>query len=295
MPHFDVYNPAAFGWTPDRSQIVPYSYDGVAFPSGVHRLAKPAFDGLIAKLLQEGMIPGGLADPGCWGYEYRPVTGNTAGLSFHAYGLALDINAPQNGYVADGSVGQHSIRDAAGPLARSMGFEWGGSWTSPKDYMHFECHLSPAEIGSAATVPGVSTAQPVIRINSVGPAVGLLQKRLNLTVATRPQFGPQTAAAVKQYQRVHGLTADGIVGAQTWTALMHSTVRPGERVVFTGCTGEDVAWLQRKLGLTPAQHPAFGPITKNAVLAWERRWKHVPDGIIEPADWRTLGVAHVVG
>lgn len=33
-------------------------------------------------------------------------------------------------------------------------------------------------------------------------------------------FGSQTKAAVKAYQTAKGLIADGIVGAQTWAALM---------------------------------------------------------------------------
>ena len=33
-------------------------------------------------------------------------------------------------------------------------------------------------------------------------------------------FGSGTLAAVKKYQKAKGLTADGIVGAKTWTSLL---------------------------------------------------------------------------
>lgn len=88
------------------------------------------------------------------GFNCRPVTDNPNALSQHSYGWAIDINPLQNPYVrGDGSV----LRRAAKPyrdrslrrpgmvlpgdvVVRSfarIGWEWGGDWTSIKDYMHF--------------------------------------------------------------------------------------------------------------------------------------------------------------
>jgi len=38
-------------------------------------------------------------------------------------------------------------------------------------------------------------------------------------VAIDGSFGPATKAAVENWQLLHGLTADGIVGPQTWSAM----------------------------------------------------------------------------
>jgi peptidoglycan hydrolase-like protein with peptidoglycan-binding domain len=51
-----------------------------------------------------------------------------------------------------------------------------------------------------------------------GTDVAALQTRLG--VSADGKFGPQTDAAVRIYQRQHGLTVDGIVGRQTWASLL---------------------------------------------------------------------------
>jgi hypothetical protein len=54
------------------------------------------------------------------------------------------------------------------------------------------------------------------------PSVGVLQKLLNRAGAKlNPDgiFGPKTLAAVRQFQRAHRLTPDGIVGKDTWPRL----------------------------------------------------------------------------
>lgn len=91
-------------------------------------------------------------------FNYRPVT-NSANLSMHAYGLAVDINPLYNPYVAykkDGS--QEILPASAQPYAdrsqsfpykideddfcyklfMNRGFTWGGNWNNLKDYQHFQ-------------------------------------------------------------------------------------------------------------------------------------------------------------
>lgn len=90
-------------------------------------------------------------------FNYR-VVDNTTKLSYHAYGLAIDVNPFYNPYVQmrngeeyvcpTGSV-QYADRDSSFPykidendlaykLFKEHGFIWGGDWNSCKDYQHFE-------------------------------------------------------------------------------------------------------------------------------------------------------------
>lgn len=90
---------------------------------------------------------------------YRTATGS-GNLSKHALGRAIDINPQQNPYVTYNSDGSpkyshdnasdyvsgrssdtaHVIThdDRAYELFTSYGWTWGGDWSSPKDYQHFQ-------------------------------------------------------------------------------------------------------------------------------------------------------------
>ncbi len=58
-----------------------------------------------------------------------------------------------------------------------------------------------------------------MRVGSKGLEVRLLQERLNLQVTG--EFGPITEGAVRQWQQQNGLTADGIVGFNTWEKMFN--------------------------------------------------------------------------
>jgi peptidoglycan LD-endopeptidase CwlK len=82
-------------------------------------------------------------------FNYREITGGGR-LSNHAYGRAIDINTFQNPYIKGSIVLPHGAKydpSIAGtftsdhPIVRAflrLGWDWGGNWTSPKDYQHFE-------------------------------------------------------------------------------------------------------------------------------------------------------------
>jgi hypothetical protein len=86
-------------------------------------------------------------------FNCRKVSGSTS-WSEHAYGRAIDINPVENPYVAsDGTVhprkgrryadrsrrakGMVHAGDATVRAFARVGWGWGGSWSSSKDYQHF--------------------------------------------------------------------------------------------------------------------------------------------------------------
>ena len=87
-----------------------------------------------------------------YGFHYRAVTTSGSGkLSVHSYGRAIDINPYQNPAVLSGGrvIPPGSVYDPEAPgtltgeseivkLFLRYGWQWGGAWSSLKDYMHFE-------------------------------------------------------------------------------------------------------------------------------------------------------------
>ncbi|MCL2753003.1 MAG: N-acetylmuramoyl-L-alanine amidase [Defluviitaleaceae bacterium] len=85
------------------------------------------------------------------------------------------------------------------------------------DRLMRECHLHPAYPGSP------------LRVGSNGEAVRRIQSCLNNVSIRHPSigtlnadgiFGVRTESSVRAFQRIFGLTADGVVGPVTWARLM---------------------------------------------------------------------------
>ena len=88
-------------------------------------------------------------------FNCRRVEQSTS-WSQHAYGRAIDINPRENPYVLGGRVlppagraftdrsrRRKGMIPAGGVVVRafaSVGWAWGGSWTSPLDYQHFSAN-----------------------------------------------------------------------------------------------------------------------------------------------------------
>ncbi|MGI6548995.1 MAG: peptidoglycan-binding protein [Syntrophomonadales bacterium] len=101
-------------------------------------------------------------------------------------------------------------------------------------------------------------------------------------------FGAKTYAAVVDLQESNNLKVDGIVGPQTRQAIANllSKPSPQTRNLYQGCTGNDVAELQKKLNSAgfncgPADG-IFGPRTNAAVVALQKACGITADGIVGP-------------
>ena len=91
-------------------------------------------------------------------------------------------------------------------------------------------------------------------------------------------FGPATEAAVKHFQESSNLLVDGIVGNQTWSALLVT--------VKNGSTGEAVKAVQSQF--PAADDGIFGPVTESEVKTFQTQSQLTADGIVGPLTWRAL-------
>jgi peptidoglycan hydrolase-like protein with peptidoglycan-binding domain len=98
-----------------------------------------------------------------------------------------------------------------------------------------------------------------------------------------------TTQATTAFQQARGLTANGVVEAHTWTALLSTGDTPTLR---QGAAGSAVRRLQRSLtaalGSAVAIDGAFGPNTETAVRGYQTSRGLGSDGVVGPATWGAL-------
>lgn len=183
----------------------------------------------------------------------------------------------------------------------------------------FNTHPLPAFPGQPSPPPappaGGGSGLPTVRQGDSGAAVRFAQQLLanaGYHLSVDGVFGPATAAAVRDFQVKRGLTADGIVGPQTWARLGSATapapppppIHPGapapQPTIRQGSSGPAVQLAQQrlnaKLGTRLATDGKFGPATDRAVRQFQqnvRNFFHLGakfpvDGIVGPATWYWL-------
>lgn len=144
----------------------------------------------------------------------------------------------------------------------------------------------------------------VIQRGHTGPSVHDIQRRLDelgRVVAPDPpgEFAAGTYAAVRGFQQSRGLSADGIVGRDTWRSLVEAGYSLGDRLLYlTRPTrrGDDVRDLQERLnrlGFDTGQVDGiFGPETRDAVVDFQANAGLLDDGTAGPATIDALRRLH---
>jgi len=114
-------------------------------------------------------------------------------------------------------------------------------------------------------------------------------------------FGEGTASAVAAFQTERGLPVDGIVGPETWRAIVDAGYRLGDRLLYRRVPmmrGDDVARLQallNSLGFdTGKVDGVFGPDTLKGLLDFQHNRQLAEDGIsgvIVSDEWQLMEMA----
>jgi len=181
------------------------------------------------------------------------------------------------------------------------------------------------EIVANAPIRGITSTYPgtPLRRGSSGPNVVVVQVELNRIAQNYPAipklatvdgiFGSRTEESVKAFQRIFGLTPDGIVGKATWYELVRlytavtslSELRSQGQQFYNinweypdplqeGDTGDKIRHLQYMLSVLSAYISSipplaidgiFGPDTRNAVLAAQRYFGLPETGAVDDRTW----------
>lgn len=172
---------------------------------------------LIALLEDIRLIHGGC--PVRVSSGYRTVAHNRAcggaANSYHLKGMAADIRALVRPPVETAAAAEMALF-AAG---RAGGVGLYGS------FVHVDTRTARwrANQITGRPVAGFAAGCPTLRRGRAGRAVEILQLALaaqGWPLTRDGRFGPATAGAVVAFQHARGLTADGVAGPDTWSALL---------------------------------------------------------------------------
>lgn len=183
------------------------------------------------------------------------------------------------------------------------------------------------EIVNNAPVKDYTSSYPgtPLRRGNIGPYVVIIQTELNRIAENYPAipkipqidgiFGEQTEAAVRKFQEIFNLQVDGIVGSATWYALvrLYTAVNNLAELQSQGQTYYSIAWARnpiqqgdrgirveqlqymlRVLSAYLSEIPSiavdgiFGPATRDAVIAAQRKFGLPETGIVNYDTWEAI-------
>lgn len=225
-------NTVVYGVIGDKgpSTIAGEASYGMAEALGIN--PDPATGGVGGRVVGYVMFPGTKVSRN---EDHAQATqlGTSAATAFVQSGTACDgvsVDASQYGTIASGASG--ALVTAAQCLLKGAGFDpttFTGEFDAATKtaVQGFQSHVGLSASGTVDSHTWTALlsygSTPTLSDGSSGTAVQRLQRALTAALGTAlgidGLFGSKTTAAVKQYQSSRGLTADGIVGPNTWGAL----------------------------------------------------------------------------
>lgn len=211
--------------------------------------------------------------------------------------------------------------------------QWGSEELAQQGYDSIDIlrfyYGNDIELVVDAPIQGMQNSYPgtPLRRGDSGDYVTVLQVMLNRISQDYPAipritppdgiFGNRTENAVREFQRIFGLTPDGIVGKATWYKLValyvgvtdlsellsegqrYYQIRPASdgNPIQEGDTGLEVTGLQYFLSIISQVNPGFsrlnidgdfGPATRNAVITAQRYFGLEPTGRVNLATWLSI-------
>ena len=269
------------------------------------------------------------------GYDYD-ITNSTAYDQYFVNGRSFFDNVSRlvdelfNDYLRrPGFVEPLAAKFCNGTTAICEGLsQWGSQNLAEQGYTSteiLESYYGDVEIVANAPIQGITSSYPgtPLRRGTTGPSVVTIQVSLNRIGQSYPAipkiptvdgiFGSRTEAAVRKFQEIFDLTADGIVGPATWYALVRIYVAvtrlaelrsQGQKYyanswattdpIEPGDRGIKVEHLQYMLSMLSAYIPEippltidgiFGNATRAAVIAARQRFGLPQTGIVDFNTW----------
>ena len=215
--------------------------------------------------------------------------------------------------------------------------QWGSVDLAEQGYIPYDIlryyYGDDINIVMDAPIENISASYPGVPLSlgSAGNDVRTVQTRLNRISANYPAipkisnpsgiFSTETDAAVRAFQEIFSLTADGIVGKATWYKIqsIYNAVKKLNELesegltlsevskqfsgtLAEGDTGIEVAVVQYYLRVIADFNPTIPPVTpngifdeqtKNAVLAFQREYGLPQTGEADEETWNKLASVYL--
>lgn len=152
------------------------------------------------------------------------VTNARPGQSIHNFGLAIDyVLVNEDDTNVSWAVTKQWRR--VGAIGKQLGFQWGGDWTSFRDYPHLDLQrgmsLANLRAGRLPSLPSVPN-RPYLGQGDTGADVKAMQSALvksGFTTDVDGTFGQGTESALRAFQSANGLVVDGLYGVAAKLSL----------------------------------------------------------------------------